>query len=499
MHRRRVLAMLGLAATGGCLRLQDGGGSDAEEIEVGPGGDLTFDPGELRVEPGTTVRWVWDSGDHNLAVRSQPEGADWSGVETFEGEGFDHSHTFEVLGEYEYVCEEHAAVGMVGTVVVTESAEETVVPAFSPTAEIDAVEDDWPQYAFDAANTSVSPTTAPETLASAWQYEIQRSQRPSRYPPIVVDGRVVTTTQNQLVTLDAASGNVEWVQGSDDRPFFPDSVPAAVEGTLYAGRGDAVSAHAVETGVEQWLVSVEAGTSTSIAATGDSVAFAGHTGESTSAVTVLDSETGDKRWQTEIDGLSRHAPAIGESRVYVQSQAAGGEGQSRAPLVAALDAATGDIEWQAGFEEYPTSPTVVGDRVFVLDLAGTAYALDAATGDVAWSTDVGSSAAASVAVADGTVVGFSSGEPEELWALDAATGEEQWRREAVAPFASPTVADGRVYTGGSAVRAYDLASGEQVAEWTTEVADDVSDPVVVDGAAFVVDDNAGSVFGLAEE
>jgi outer membrane protein assembly factor BamB len=48
------------------------------------------------------------------------------------------------------------------------------------------------------------------------------------------------------------------------------------------------------------------------------------------------------------------------------------------------------------------------------------------------------------------------------------------------------VADGRIYTSvGSSVLAFDLASGERVAEHTLPVEEPVSDPVVADGVVFV--------------
>lgn len=91
-----------------------------EVVEVGPDGDLVFEPEELTVSTGTTVRFVWLSSPHNVAVTSQPDGADWSGHETLEGRGFSFEHTFEVAGRYEYVCTPHRTDGMRGAVVVEE-------------------------------------------------------------------------------------------------------------------------------------------------------------------------------------------------------------------------------------------------------------------------------------------------------------------------------------------------------------------------------------------
>lgn len=130
--RRGVLAGaagVGVTALAGCL---GGGGNGGDEVdaldapegtrvvEVGPDGDYVFDPEELTVEAGTTVRFVWLSATHNVAVTSQPSAADWGGHETIEDRGFSFEFTFEVPGRYEYVCSPHRAQGMRGAVVVEE-------------------------------------------------------------------------------------------------------------------------------------------------------------------------------------------------------------------------------------------------------------------------------------------------------------------------------------------------------------------------------------------
>lgn len=95
----------------------DGGGT--QEITVGPGGDLVFDPAEVTVPAGTTVEWIWESSFHTVTPQSQPEDADWSGTGTeTHDEGYTHSHAFDVAGTYEYYCDPHRGQGMVGTLTV---------------------------------------------------------------------------------------------------------------------------------------------------------------------------------------------------------------------------------------------------------------------------------------------------------------------------------------------------------------------------------------------
>jgi plastocyanin len=87
--------------------------------------DFAFEPGTddpLVIPPGTTVRFVWETSNHNIVVESQPEGADWEGYEPVEDEGFTYEHTFTTTGDYHYFCQPHQGLGMVGDITVEEGA-----------------------------------------------------------------------------------------------------------------------------------------------------------------------------------------------------------------------------------------------------------------------------------------------------------------------------------------------------------------------------------------
>ncbi len=102
---------------------------DTTEVIVGPVGDdgapnFTFTPGTdqpLAITPGTTVDFVWESDTHNIVVESQPDRADWSGVEDIKDTGFEYSHTFQTEGTYEYYCDPHQGAGMNASIIVSEN------------------------------------------------------------------------------------------------------------------------------------------------------------------------------------------------------------------------------------------------------------------------------------------------------------------------------------------------------------------------------------------
>ncbi|WP_458206541.1 plastocyanin/azurin family copper-binding protein [Haladaptatus sp. NG-SE-30] len=102
-----------------------GGGGPTKTVKTGPGGELVFEPTELSISPGTTVKWVWESNTHNVIPESQPSGSSWKGTPGGESKtydsGYTYSHTFETPGKYEYYCAPHKSAGMTGTIQVGSS------------------------------------------------------------------------------------------------------------------------------------------------------------------------------------------------------------------------------------------------------------------------------------------------------------------------------------------------------------------------------------------
>lgn len=101
----------------------DGSGSDGEAetvtVEVGPDGEPVFEPNEIEIEPGDTVRFVWKSNGYNIVPTFQdPEDSTWGGVPETQEEGFIHEITFEEEGIHEFVSEPHEEEGMFGVIIV---------------------------------------------------------------------------------------------------------------------------------------------------------------------------------------------------------------------------------------------------------------------------------------------------------------------------------------------------------------------------------------------
>jgi len=99
-------------------------GEDVVEIQVGgDDGENLFEPAEIRIDPGTTVHWIWESGSHDIYPDDIPSRSDWEGVDERQEPEYEHLHTFVHPGEYDYVCTPHEDQGMVGTIKVTNDAD----------------------------------------------------------------------------------------------------------------------------------------------------------------------------------------------------------------------------------------------------------------------------------------------------------------------------------------------------------------------------------------
>lgn len=504
LRRRTVLATVSLSATTGCLRLtQDGtstAGTDQDDpsnasdgsgdspgaddsqssgtpdarVAVGPAGELRFDPEKAVVAPGATIRWVWESDGHNIVVDAQPDDADWNGTgsESRYDHGHEHEHTFDVPGTYRYRCRPHAAAGMEGTVVVSESSGGASYQSYT---DIDDVEDDWRQFAVDAANTGSASTPGPERLLPAWRYQPSEGTK-SNLPPVVGDGRLFAATADSVVALDAASGAVEWVRGLGESTV--QGTPTVTGRHLVVPRDDGLSAHDPASGSERWSASIGSPSYSAVCARDDVLALSTTTDEQTSVVQLLEEADGAVRWTHELDDYAADPVAMDGSTVYAASVR---------PNLVALDVDSGEVRWTHESDVEGSTSTITDDLVIQPTRGGSVRAVSTADGTVAWERYVGDTAW-SVAVADGTVVGTATVDDEDrLWSLDLASGTERWQTDISgrAPY-SPAVADGRVYTSEHlTVRAYSLGDGSLVSERTLETSKELTMPVVADGAVFV--------------
>ena len=132
MHTRRAY-LAGAAGVAGALAGCAGGSGESTSTTTLPPDtvlvelvDYAFEPGTespLEIDVGTTVRFHWKTGGHDIRVPKKPAESDWTGVKKLEKTGYTTEHTFRVPGTYHIYCTPHQNLGMVGDIVVKEKTE----------------------------------------------------------------------------------------------------------------------------------------------------------------------------------------------------------------------------------------------------------------------------------------------------------------------------------------------------------------------------------------
>jgi len=195
----------------------------------------------------------------------------------------------------------------------------------------------------------------------------------------------------------------------------------------------------------------------------------------------LDARSGRLLWNFTTGFRIKSSPAVVDGRVYV-----GPDDGS----VYCLDAKNGSLIWNeyaggyipAHFDAVArlcSSPTVIEDKVYVGSLDTYVYCFDAGSGNVVWTRKTGGYITSSPAVVDGAIY-ITSQEPASgaLYKLDANSGGVIWKLEI--PYqltaergtdmhASPTVADGMVFTSANKDYYYGVNATTGKIQWTYRV------------------------------
>lgn len=94
------------------------------EMKSNPGVGEVFGPGELTVKRGDVVRFKLVSGVHNASfpANKNPSGVALPAASPYlQAPGQTHDLQIDLpAGEYHYQCDPHAALGMVGKLIVTD-------------------------------------------------------------------------------------------------------------------------------------------------------------------------------------------------------------------------------------------------------------------------------------------------------------------------------------------------------------------------------------------
>ena len=136
-------------------------------------GQNVFSPAVVWVEAGATVTWDSASGSHSATsyhpdtdgpLRIPQDASPFDSGIMVEGDSFEH--TFETPGVYNYYCQPHRGLGMVGLVIVEEAAPG---PGTSPLDEVDSAEGTGLADLLELAGIGIEqPETAYDWIDATW-------------------------------------------------------------------------------------------------------------------------------------------------------------------------------------------------------------------------------------------------------------------------------------------------------------------------------------------
>ena len=244
--------------------------------------------------------------------------------------------------------------------------------------------------------------------------------------PLQVNEQIfVGTGNNQVLALDAASGQLRWEFATEHSVW---AQPAYGDEHVYVASLD-------------------------------------------KSVYALNAANGQVLWETALSGAVAGRPVLVDDLLYVSSF-------DRA--LHALDTGSGDEVWVAEAEDWVWGAPAVNDGVvFFGDIAGNIYAVDAESGAEIWTRQASGAVQTAPLYADGVlfvVSGEVAGDEEdregEVLALNAESGEEIWRRQTPAPvFSTPARVDDNLVVavqdeGILQLLVYDTENGDQVWNYT---------------------------------
>ncbi len=200
-------------------------------------------------------------------------------------------------------------------------------------------------------------------------------------------GMVLKEHGDQVLCLDAATGETRWQRPLQQQSMLGRSVAISPQGTILAFENADLSLRALDgqSGRTVWKFPVSDYLSGDLAVGDDGSVYVSRT---SGDVLALDSQDGRLMWKQKLGRSPAASAAAGA--VFVRS------GDNR---VSALDAGTGQPRWQQEIkDEKLGAPGVDAEgNVVLTDWSGTARALDAESGQTRWRANLGGGLSAAAA------------------------------------------------------------------------------------------------------
>ncbi len=303
-------------------------------------------------------------------------------------------------------------------------------------------------------------------------------------PAVSDDTIIVAADSGNVQALDLENGEEKWTfrTGMINR-----ATPAIHKDTVYitGGQDGKVFALDIVSGAVKWETSTGNESIYETPIYDDGILYLTSSTGNETAVTALYAESGEKVWDTVIQGDTYFGGALTEEYLII--------GSMSSQTMYALSKEDGSEIWtmEIDGEGFASHPVVVGNMIYAFstDFAsnGTLRAINADSGEEVWQYEkIGDTQAASPVIYEDIIVAGSASNAS-LKGFDRHTGELIWENDNV----STVVNNGAVAGNGllfiadntGALKAVDMFSGELKEQWPLE-ASSSSTPAIISGQVF---------------
>jgi outer membrane protein assembly factor BamB len=332
---------------------------------------------------------------------------------------------------------------------------------------------DWTQFHYDAANTGNSPTGAPDTNHTKWISEDIGAVTGSQ--AMIVGDQVFVYANDEVYGISRETGTTSWNTSipGDTQAYGSWASPAYNDGVLFVSAGYNLTRIDAEAGtVLQQIAFPDGGYSCNDGPTvADGRVFAGSGGANYYAFDENDLDTVIWTYTVPTWGAVS-TPAVADGKVVVGECAWSG-----ASTISCVNENTGANIWTTqlvGDVGGSAAIDATNDRVYVATFVnytnnlGRLYALDFTTGAEVWNQTIAYSDSTPVVSGERIYVSGSVNAPGVTYCFNSA-GVLQWEVSCGSWTVSPTVADGKLFTGdiapwgtGDGINVYDATTGALV-------------------------------------
>ncbi len=363
---------------------------------------------------------------------------------------------------------------------------------------------DWPMIGYDPACTRYSPSTAPNTNATAWVSDLPGGTVWAY--PVVAEGKVFLGTGGNLTAWNETDGSLVWSFRAPAQPGYP-NIAAVADGRVFFGTaepgpGGCIYALNTTTGEQIWNFTTEGYVRASPVVAEDRLYIGGDL-DSTGKVYCINATTGASIWNyTTQDRMSSVAVAYG--KVYA---GCGHWETSTKAAIYCLDMYDGSHIWSfdTGRDLGGVLSVANGKVYFSASYEGSdcaVFALNATNGDVVWSTTrYSNSEAGRTAVAYGKVFITLGRSARGVYALNETNGDEVWAFPIIPeqpvpgdqnnPGGGPVIADGKLFfaVGYPSHMFYAVNETTGAVVWSYELGGSVHSrsSAIANGRVFVAD------------